>query len=540
MTSTSNWEELAKAKKAEVDATIPKEWLLPAEIHDKYNESTPESVLHIPKQLLSERELEITENYNVPQLVEQITSTKYTAVEVLNAFSHRAAIATQLTNCCTELLFHYALERAKFLDNYLKENKKPFGPLHGVPISVKDLFNIPGYDSTLGFVSLIGNKATKESDFVRLLLDLGAVVFVKTNIPQTLMTADSENNIFGRTLNPLNLTWTAGGSSGGEGALIKLRGSIAGIGTDVGGSIRIPALCNGVYGFRPSTFRFPLGNQAECSREVYVDIVSVSGPLAADIVSLDYVTKAIFKQKPWEYDVSLYRLKYQEPELNPNSKLRIGVIFEDSDFPVHPPIKRIIKEAILKLTEAGHSVTFIESFPSYNAGFKLAMASFLTDTNGTALKKIHASGERIIKSLTLPILDVYGEIPQNVDELIQHKDKVQKYANDWTNVFKNYDVIIAPGAPGTAPPHDDYGIAPYTTIWNLVDFPASIIPFGQADAKIDVDDNAKYPAELDNIYAHYQPEVYDKGIGHVQVIAPKLEDETLLVATTIIDKVLNA
>lgn len=85
-----------------------------------------------------------------------------------------------------------------------------------------------------------------------MLLDLGAVLYCKTNLPQTIMTGDSDNNVFGRTLNPRNTALTAGGSTGGEGALLALRGSILGVGTDVGGSIRVPSVCNGIYGLRPS------------------------------------------------------------------------------------------------------------------------------------------------------------------------------------------------------------------------------------------------------------------------------------------------
>ncbi|KAH3673177.1 hypothetical protein OGATHE_002157, partial [Ogataea polymorpha] len=126
----------------------------------------------------------------------------------------------------------------------------------GLPISLKDSFNVPGYDSTIGYISYIGNKDTRvQSNLVTLLLDLGANFHAKTNIPQTLMTADSENNVFGRTLNPNKLSMGAGGSSGGEGALVRLQGSAIGVGTDIAGSIRIPALVNGTYGLKPSINR---------------------------------------------------------------------------------------------------------------------------------------------------------------------------------------------------------------------------------------------------------------------------------------------
>ena len=102
-----------------------------------------------------------------------------------------------------------------------------------------------GTEASIGYVSFLGEKSSANSALVEILLNLGAVLYVKTNIPQTLMTADSDNNIFGRALNPHNTLLNAGGSSGGEGALIAFRGSPLGVGTDVAGSVRIPALCCG-------------------------------------------------------------------------------------------------------------------------------------------------------------------------------------------------------------------------------------------------------------------------------------------------------
>ena len=136
----------------------------------------------------------------------------------------------------TETFFSRALERAEYLDDYLRREGKPLGPLHGLPISIKDSFNVKGIPSTIGFVSYLLNDPPKtNSTLVDLLLDLGAVLYVKTNIPQTLMTADSENHIYGRVLNPYNINLTAGGSSGGEGALGAFRGSPLGVGTDIAG-----------------------------------------------------------------------------------------------------------------------------------------------------------------------------------------------------------------------------------------------------------------------------------------------------------------
>lgn len=150
----------------------------------------------------------------------------------------------------TEVFYDDALDRARQLDDLYAKTGKLQGPLHGLPISVKDSFNIKGHQSTVGYAKFLAIPVSKtNSPLIDMLLDAGAVLYVKTNIPQTMMTGDSENNIFGRTLNPHNTLLTAGGSSGGEGALVSFRGSVLGVGTDIAGSIRIPALCCGIYGF---------------------------------------------------------------------------------------------------------------------------------------------------------------------------------------------------------------------------------------------------------------------------------------------------
>jgi amidase len=104
----------------------------------------------------------------------------------------------------------------------------------------------------MGYVSWLGKYDEKDSVLTELLRKAGAVFYVKTSVPQTLMVCETVNNIIGRTTNPRNKNWSCGGSSGGEGAMIGLRGGIIGVGTDIGGSIRIPSAFNFLYGIRPS------------------------------------------------------------------------------------------------------------------------------------------------------------------------------------------------------------------------------------------------------------------------------------------------
>ena len=108
------------------------------------------------------------------------------------------------------------------------------GPLHGLPISLKDNFNLKGLDATVGFASHVDDPAKADSTLASLLEEAGAVFYVKTNVPTAMMIAETVNNVFGRTTNPRNRQTTSGGSSGGEASLIVMKGSPLGVGSDIG------------------------------------------------------------------------------------------------------------------------------------------------------------------------------------------------------------------------------------------------------------------------------------------------------------------
>lgn len=138
------------------------------------------------------------------------------------------------TNCLSETCFDRAIATAKALDAHYERTGKPIGPLHGLPVSLKDNFNLKGLDATLGFVSHIGDPAKDDSTLAKILQEAGAVFYVKTNVPTAMMIAETVNNVFGRTVNPRNRRTTPGGSSGGEAALIAFKGSPLGVGSDIG------------------------------------------------------------------------------------------------------------------------------------------------------------------------------------------------------------------------------------------------------------------------------------------------------------------
>ncbi|KAH8671980.1 general amidase GmdB [Tricladium varicosporioides] len=533
------WQAKVAKKQAEIKAAIPPEWLLPATTAPSTN------VLGIPRQcgLLSEKELDITESYDAVELLEKLSSGIFTSAEVTEAFCKRAAIAQQLTSCLTETMYPQAKERAKFLDEYLAREHKVFGPLHGLPISIKDSFNVKGVQSTIGYISFLDRELPqRNSVMVDTLLSLGAVLYVKTNIPQTLMTGDSENNIFGRTLNPHNTTLTAGGSSGGEGALVAFRGSILGVATDIAGSIRIPSLCCGTYGFKPTSGRIPFGGQTGPTLPGMPGITPCAGPIAASFASLGLFLSTIINSKPWLQDSTTHAVPWRPTtDLSKKSKLTIGVLADDPAFPLHPPVRRAIKNAVEKLEAAGHKVVHLKySEPtSTNLGQRFAMESFSIDPAATSIGHLDASGEPWIKSL---VMTLSGPPPKKYGllEWAALSRERSAYQEAWREHFltEGLDVVIGPGAQYTAVPHDNFGSPPFTVMWNWLDYPACIIPYGKASKELDPEPLVIEQGDGPPV-ANYDPALVDGAPCAIQVAAPRFQDEECLYAAKVIDDVLN-
>jgi amidase len=135
----ADWQELAKSKRLSVFSKIPKDWLLPPSQTAQYTETSTLSVLSVPRTcgILTEKELDITENYDATALVEMMAKGELKSVEVVTAFCKRAAVAQQCVSCLTEIMFEEAVARARECDSYLESEGRVLGPLHGLPISLK-------------------------------------------------------------------------------------------------------------------------------------------------------------------------------------------------------------------------------------------------------------------------------------------------------------------------------------------------------------------------------------------------------------------
>lgn len=343
-----------------------------------------------------------------------------------------------------------------------------------MPISLKDPFNYAGVASTLGLISYLDRSvAETNTPLIDILLELGAILYCKTNIPQSMMTGDSDNSVFGKVLNPHKLSLGAGGSSGGEGALVAMRGSILGVGTDIGGSIRIPALCCGTYGFKPSANRIPYGGQAFCTRRGSPGFPAAAGPLANSYEDLAFFVQNVIDATPWNRDATAIPFPWRHEVANSTPRvLRIGYFLQDPDIKVNPPVARALETSASKLSTAGFDIIPLKSLPSLETALNLVCDSFSLENSKQVFKRIEAGGEPIIKSL-VKTMHTVNKKPQGytVEEIFDLNVAKSKYKAAWNKVFveNQLDVILCPGAAHTAVPHDEYGTPPYTALWNLLE-----------------------------------------------------------------------
>ncbi|TIA54247.1 amidase [Aureobasidium pullulans] len=539
-----DWRQIATQKRDSVLALIPEEWRIPAPPSvDEQRDVTGKFI----QQYLNTQEIEITETDAVG-IVEKTSNGTWTAVEVTKAFCHRSAIAHQLVNCLHEIFYDAAIESAQELDQYFAAHKKPIGPLHGLPISLKDQFHVKGVETSMGYVGWIGTfqgekgtgkEKVYESEMVKELRNLGAVLYVKTAVPHTLMCGETTNNIIDYCWNPTNRNLSSGGSSGGEGALISLKGSPLGFGTDIGGSIRIPAAFNGLFGLRPSSGRLPYEGMAN-SFDGAPSILSVVGPLSSSSAGLKLAVQSILQTEPWQRDPRVHPLPWRNEQeeaakqLAQDKKLTFAVLKHDGLCAPHPPIKRALEETVQKLESLGHKVIGWQP-PSHSKLQDICVKAWGYDGGADAARAFALSGEEPKPNI------MFEEAPQaNATDImrnqVEKRDAEKEYMEYWnstsqlTGTGRPVDAIISPLAPFTAARPNKYTSYSYSVWVNVLDYSSAIVPVTKVDKNVDKDyTDFKPVSETDaKTQATYDPEIYDGAHVSLQVVCRRLEEEKVL------------
>ncbi|KIX98735.1 uncharacterized protein Z520_05196 [Fonsecaea multimorphosa CBS 102226] len=487
---------------------------------------------------------------NIETLTRLLASGEITARDVVQGYVRMwekislAKFSLLTTNCLTEVFFDDALVEADRLDDYFRQHKKLIGPLHGVPITLKDQFDVQGADSTIGYVSRAYKPAKKDAVVVQVLKQMGAVILAKTNLPQSIMWCETENPLWGLTTNPKNRDFTPGGSTGGEGVLLSTKASMVGWGTDIGGSIRIPSHINGLWGLKPTSPRLPYRRVA-VSTEGQEHVPSSVGPMTRSLSSLCTVMKCVLESKPWTLDPKVVPIPWRQDVCDEvqSRPLTIGVLVDDGVVKVHPPIERLLGELVDKIRGAGHEI--VKWDPTGHRECIEIMDQFYTADGGEDVRReVEAGGEPFIPHVQALVnrgkaISVYAYWQLNKQKLAAQN----AYNDKWSSVRgpsgRSVDVVLMPTMPHTAVPHRTCRWVGYTKVWNFLDYPALSFPVGSVDAAIDVsrEHQPRNPYDEWNWKLYNPKTMHGHPVG-LQIVGRRFEEEKVLGVASVIERLL--
>ncbi|KAM9129814.1 fatty-acid amide hydrolase 1-like isoform 1-T1 [Pangshura tecta] len=415
---------------------------------------------------------------------------------VFYTYMDKALRVTKEINCVTDYL-----QESESQLQQLKRQKKDL--LYGVPVSIKDSLNCKGHDSTLGLVKRLNQPAAEDCVVVQVLKRRGALPFVKTNVPQSLLSYDCNNLIFGQTVNPLDHSKTPGGSSGGEGALIRSGGSILGIGTDVGGSLRIPAAFCGICSLKATGGRLSKKGIVFSIPGQKSAVVGV-GPMARDVDSLVLCMRALLCEDMYHLDPTVPPMPFNEEVFSSSRPLRIGYYDTDSFTMPGPSMRRAVLETKQLLENAGHTLVPFKPCRIEDLMFAICARGFFADGCSTFLDNF--KGERedpnikqllllcrapdwlksllswIVKPIVPRLAKVLGNMNErSVKELWKLHCDIEEYRQEFIAEWRKLDLdvvlcsVLGPafqvGFPGKL------SVATSSTIlYNYLDFPAGVVP----------------------------------------------------------------
>ena len=417
------------------------------------------------------------------ELARLIASRQLSATEAVKAHIKRIEELDGRVHAVVVPLFGEALAEAAKADGMSAQGR----PLHGVPVTVKECFHVKGTASTVGLDAKRDHRAGEDAELVARLKAAGAIVVAKTNVPQLLIYVEADNPLYGRTNNPWNLARSPGGSSGGEGAAIAAGYGALGLGTDVGGSVRVPAHFCGLQSLKPTPGKLSLRGTEDETLFSHVAIPDTAGPLARSVGDLRLAMAAL------------------GASVNETSArgLRVGFYVDDGYFPASTAIRRAVQEGARGLEAAGCSVKefsppdILEALQVFyglftadgGAKFKSLLKGSTTDVR---IKDLMTLGS-IPNPLRPAVAALYGLRGQRrVAQLVGWAGKRSQaetaalvarrdaYRQRFLAALGDIDVLISPPCSVPAVTHGaarQLGTASvcYTVLYNVLGWPAGVV-----------------------------------------------------------------
>jgi fatty acid amide hydrolase len=378
---------------------------------------------------------------------------------------------------------------------------EPVGPLHGLPITIKECFDLEGSPATFGVVSRRDDRASRDDPYVAALRRAGAIVLGKTNVAQLLLYLESDNPLYGMSRNPWDPERTPGGSSGGQAAIVAAGGSSLGLANDLGGSVRVPAAFCGIAGFKPTAGRMPdlgrgsmsIGQQAIRSQ------VGVHGRHVADVVLGMQVASG-------GDDPIAGVTPLGDPGTVDVTTLRVGWFTDDGLFPATPAARRAVTEAADALARLGARVT--EWRPPDPGRAEGLMYGLLGADRFAASRRILGNSPRDPR---IKLLEDAARLPRTVVNLLltvtgRHRmravmrqvgpydtasywrrvEALHDYRDQALAALGELDAILSPPVPLPAFRHgasSELGsMGVYAAIYNVLGWPAGVVPWTRVRA----------------------------------------------------------
>jgi fatty acid amide hydrolase len=378
------------------------------------------------------------------------------------------------------------------------------GPLDGVPVTVKECFDIAGRDTTLGLPSWRGHGAHRDAAIVTLLREAGAILLGRTNLSQTMLYAEARNPVFGETSNPWSLVHAPGGSSGGEGAAIASGMSPLGVGTDIGGSIRTPAHFCGIAGFKPTLDRLPMRGYKTVNAGQEA-VRAMGGPMAREVADLALFFRSLDSRRATALDPRVPPLAWEEADGVALKGLRVGSYTDDGVLPASAAIVRAVERAEGALRSRGCEV--LPFMPPDVRGMLAAYLGALSADGGAEIRAALAGGavdpslEGLRRLASMPahvrhvasraarlagqeslslLLDAVGM--KSVSELWRATERLRSYRAGFLEAMDRagIDALVCPAYATPAMPHGGskgFTLASsYSMLFNATQFPAGVVP----------------------------------------------------------------
>ena len=381
------------------------------------------------------------------EILEKIKQREVSSLEVLESFLAQVEKVNPTINAIVALDIERAKEKAIEADNKINLKSK-LGPLHGLPMTIKDAFEVEGIVSTGGNPAWKDNIPKRNAEAVQRLVDAGAIIFGKTNVPFLSSDLQSFNKIYGTTNNPWDLERTPGGSSGGSAAALAAGMTPLELGSDIGGSIRVPAHFCGLYGHKPSyNIISEVGHMPPPPGSILTgNGLSVAGPLARSPEDLEIALDVLVSAQ--EQDSQAWKVKLPKARTKKIKELKIAVWPDEPYAEADNEITNLIKDTAKDLKHAGAKVETVDlpiSFEEIDKIYSLLLNPLML---AGSPKETFETLAKLNESLDPNDMSELAKVARG--SVLKHADWVlvnamrQNMRQKWREFFNKFDVILCP------------------------------------------------------------------------------------------------